>query len=241
VADHYQYLACIGPIALAAAAMELGLRRLAWEKPFLRPALCGALLLTLGALTWRQCGVYAGPETLWRATLARNPDSGLAHNNLGAILRQKGALDGAITQYQAALETMPDNESIHFNLARALYLKGRVADAIAQFQSALQLAPADVEVQNNLAWLLATARQTELRNGEKAVQLARQAGDLSGGKNPVILGTLAAALAEAGRFPEAVATAQRALLLAQAQTNTRLAAQLQMEINLYQAGRAYHQ
>ena len=240
VADHYQYLACIGPIALAAAGMKIGLGRVAWGKPFLQPALCVALLMTLGTLTWRQCGMYANVKTLWQATLARNPDSWLAHNNLGTALRQKGRVDEAITHYQEALQIMPDNESVHFNLARAFYQKGKVDQAIAQFQLALQIEPADMEAQNNLAWCLATCPQASLRNGDKAVQLARRANELAGGKNPVILGTLAAAFAEAGRFGDAVETAQRALHLAEAQSNTRLAGQLQFELKLYQAGSPFH-
>jgi tetratricopeptide (TPR) repeat protein len=240
VADHYQYLACIGPIALAAAGMKIGLGRVAWGKPFLQPALCAALLMTLGTLTWRQCGMYANNETLWQATLARNPDSWLAHNNLGTALRQKGRVDEAITHYQKALQIMPDNESVHFNLARAFYQKGKVDQAIAQFQLALQIEPADLEAQNNLAWCLATCPQASLRNGDKAVQLARRANELAGGKNPVILGTLAAAFAEAGRFGDAVETAQRALHLAEAQSNTKLAGQLQFELKLYQAGSPFH-
>ncbi len=240
VADHYQYLACIGPIALAAAGMTIGLARIAAGKPFLQPALCVALLMTLGALTWKQCGMYANVQTLWQATLARNPGSWLAHNNLGTILRQQGKVDEAINQYQEALRIKPDNESIHFNLARAFYQEGTLDLAIEQFQSALQIEPGDMEAQNNLAWLLATAPQASLRNGAKAVELARQANELAGGKNPVILGTLAAALAETGRYPEALETSRRALQLAGAQSNTALAGKLQFEMKLFQAGRPYH-
>jgi tetratricopeptide (TPR) repeat protein len=220
--------------------MEKGLGRAARGKPFLQLALCAALLMALGTLTWRQCGVYAGVETLWQATLARNPDSWLAHNNLGTVLRQKGRVDEAIFHYQEALQIMPGNESIHFNLAKAFYQKGKVDQAIAHFQLALRVDPADMEAQNNLAWCLATAPQASLRNGNKAVELARRANELAGGKNPVILGTLAAAFAEAGRFSEAVEVAQRALHLAAAQSDTRLAGQLQLEMQLYQSGSPYH-
>jgi tetratricopeptide (TPR) repeat protein len=241
VADHYQYLACIGPIALAAAAMEMGLGRVAWGKSFLQPALCVALLMTLGTLTWRQCGMYANVEMLWQATLARNPDSWLAHNNLGTILRQKGRVDEAISHYQQALQIRPDNESVHFNLAKALYQKGQVDQAIAQFQWALQIQPADMEAQNNLAWCLATAPQASLRNGDKAVQLARQANELAGGKNPVILGTLAAAFAEAGQFGDAVRNAQKAIELARAAGWQDLAGKLNGELRRYEAGLPLHQ
>jgi tetratricopeptide (TPR) repeat protein len=168
------------------------------------------------------------------------PDFAEAHYVLGNALRQKGRVDEAISHFQRALQIMPDNESVHVNLANAFLQKGGVDQAIVHFQNALQIEPADMEVQNNLAWLLATCAQSSLRNGDKAVQLARQANELAGGKNPVILGTLAAAFAEAGRFSEAVETAQRALRLAGAQSNTGLAGALQSEMKLYQAGKPFH-
>jgi tetratricopeptide (TPR) repeat protein len=79
-----------------------------------------------------------------------------------------------------------------------------------------------------------------LRNGGKAVELSRQASLLTGGENPIYLHTLAAAYAEAGRFPEAVETAQRALRLANAQSNAGLARALQLEMEFYQAGSPLH-
>jgi hypothetical protein len=88
--------------------------------------------------------------------------------------------------------------------------------------------------------LLATSRDASLRNGNQAVELAQRANQLTGGENPVILCTLAAACAEAGRFPEAVAIAQRALSLAGAQSNKALADDLQSEMKLYQSGIPFH-
>ena len=75
VADHYQYVASIGLIALAAGGLTVVLRSGETKRPYLRPVLCGAWLLTLGVLTWRQCGMYRDVETLWRTTIARNPIS----------------------------------------------------------------------------------------------------------------------------------------------------------------------
>jgi tetratricopeptide (TPR) repeat protein len=163
-----------------------------------------------------------------------------ACNNLGDALLQKGKLDEAITHLQKALQINPGYAKAHNNLGNALLQKGNVAEAIVHFQQALQIEPADPAAQNNLAWLLATSPQASLRNGSKAVELARQANALAGGENPIILHTLAAAYAEAGRFSEAVETAQRALQLAAAQSNTGLAGQLQFEMKLYQAGSPFH-
>ena len=115
-----------------------------------------------------------------------------------------------------------------------------MAQAIPQYQKALQLKPADPAIQNTLAWLLATAPEASLRDGGKAVELARQANLETGGENPLVLRTLAAACAEAGRFSEAVETAQHALRLAEAQSNTALAGALQSELKLYQAGSPFH-
>jgi tetratricopeptide (TPR) repeat protein len=176
----------------------------------------------------------------YQEALQIRPDYADAQFNLGNVLMQKGQADEAITHLQKALEINPNNARIHLNLGLCFYRLGRMDDALSQYQTALHIEPADPAAQNDLAWLLATCPQASLRNGDKAVQLARQANELSGGKNPVILGTLAAACAEAGRFSEAVETAQRALQLAGAQSNTRLAAQLQSELKLYQAGTPFH-
>jgi tetratricopeptide (TPR) repeat protein len=168
------------------------------------------------------------------------PGDAHARYNLGNALRLVDREDEAITQYQMALKIIPDDVSIHFNLASALWHKGRPEEALVQFQEALKLAPADPTAQGGLAWFLATCPQASLRNGKKAVELARRANELARGKNPVILATLAAALAETGRFSEAVETAQHALRMAGAQSNTALAGQIQSEMKLYQAGRPFH-
>ena len=89
---------------------------------------------------------------------------------------------------------------------------------------------------SNLAWVLATCPEASARNGARAVELAEQARRLSGDKDPVLLGTLAAAYAEAGRFADAVATAQRALELVCAQANTAQTETLRARLELYRSG-----
>ncbi len=188
----------------------------------------------------RQKGRVDEAIVQYQEALQFKPSHGEAHNNLGTALRQKGRVDEAIVQYQEALEIMPDNASAHINLANVLLQKGREGQAIAHFQSALHIEPVDMEVQNNLAWLLATCGQASLRNGDKAVQLARQANELAGGKNPVILGTLAAAFAEAGQFGDARRSAQKAIALAQAAGRPEMVRQFNDELQLYEAGRPFH-
>jgi hypothetical protein len=100
VADHFQYLACMGPLALAGAGIARGLDWLGNANRFAGPALGGLLLLTLGVLTWRQCGMYEDVETLWRTTIARNPGCWMAYNNLGLILAQTGRTVEAMEQFR---------------------------------------------------------------------------------------------------------------------------------------------
>jgi tetratricopeptide (TPR) repeat protein len=406
VADHFQYLAGIGPLALAAAGMERGLAWMTKEGRVPRAVFCAALLAALGALTWQQCGMYAGGETLWRATIARNPGCWMAHDNLGLFYLESGRVEEAIAQYRKTLEikpdctearnnlgfalfkqgeteqamaqyrlvlaSKPDDAAAHYNLGLAYFRKGEVEQAIAQYRKALESAPDSAEtlvtlgialakkgetdaaiaqyrkalasapenagalsnlgnalllqgdldgamacfkkaaalnpgqveawynlgngflqkgdldqaiasyrqamkinpryadtcanlgvayfqqgetrkameswqqalainpnqiyVQNNLAWLLATTPDASLRNGAKALALAAQANQLSGNSNSAVLHTLAAAYAEAGSYGLAAVTARRGLALALEQKNDTLAATLQKEIQLYDAG-----
>jgi tetratricopeptide (TPR) repeat protein len=145
-------------------------------------------------------------------------------------------VDEAIIQYQMALQINPALAEAHYNLGIALLLKGEAAEAISHYQKALQIEPANVQIQNNLAWLLATGADASLRNGNKAVELAKQANDLSGGSDPSILDTLAAALAETGRFSDATRTAQKAMELARAAGQQNLVKELDGELKRYQAG-----
>jgi protein O-mannosyl-transferase len=187
-----------------------------------------------------QIGKLDDAITHYQAALQIKPDYADAQFNLGNALLQKGRADEAVTHLQKALEINPDNAGIHQNLGLCFFYLGRMDEALSQDQEALQIEPANPRALNNLAWLQATCPVSSLRDGNKAVELARQANDLTGGESPVILGTLAAAFAEAGRFSEAVETAQRALHLAEAQSNPKMTGQLQLELKLYQARSPFH-
>jgi Flp pilus assembly protein TadD len=187
-------------------------------------------------ITLLQKGKVDEALTQYQEALKIEPDYTQAHENLGIALLQKRKLDEAITHFQRALQIYPDYEEAHYYLGKAFFQKGKVDEAISQYEEALQLAPSDPKVQSNLGLVLAVA---SLRKGSNAVELAQQANKLTGGENPVILHTLATALAKAGRFPEAAETAQHALRLAEAQSNTALAAQLQLELKFYQAGKPF--
>ncbi|MGA2245773.1 MAG: tetratricopeptide repeat protein [Verrucomicrobiota bacterium] len=153
VADHYQYLACLGLIALAAGlAATSGLRSPVahcWRLPA-----AAVLLCVLGCLTWRQCRAYRTGETLWRDTLAKNPQSWVAHTNLGRLLAQEGKFAEAEAHYVAALGPGSGEESVHYNYGNLLARTGRYNEAAAQYQETLQISPEKAAAHNNLGFAL---------------------------------------------------------------------------------------
>ena len=342
VADHYQYLACIGPIALASA----GIVNLSDKFAQYRAVIVSVALLVvagLGMLTWRQAATYTDIETLWRTTLARNPGCWMAHTNLGLVLLQQGKLDDGIAHYRSALQMQPDSWDAEYNLGTALVRKGQVeeaiqhceravamrptdpdaqvslgdallrkgriddaiehyqkammahsdhflaryglcqallekgeldgaiqvcrsalelwpldvdcqttlaialeekgnpAEAMQHYQKALEIAPSSIPTLTNLAWLLATSQDASVRNGPKAVELARQADRLTGGANTLVLRTLAAAYAENGEFANAIRTARSAMQLTRMQGEESLTTDLDQQIRLYQLHMPYRE
>ncbi len=177
----------------------------------------------------------------YRRSLEIKPDDAQAHYNLGNALLGKGEADEAIAEYRTALKIRPDYPAAHGNLGVALAASGQPAESIAHYRKALQIKPDSPQIQNNLAWVLATYPEASIRNGAEAVELAQRAVQHSGGRQPEILNTLAAAYAEMGRFPEALETARRALDGASVRDNTTLANTIKARIKLYQSGSRYYE
>ena len=172
----------------------------------------------------------------FQMALQIKPDYAEACYNLGLTFSHQGRRDEAIAHYQKALAIKPDFAQAHNNLGQAFLQEGQADEAMAHFQKALQIDPANPVAQNNLAWLLATSAEAALRNGNKAVELAQQANAQTGGTNPMILHTLAAAFAETGQFSNARESAQKAMALARSAGQQDLAAQLNDELKRYEAG-----
>src|SRR5882724_4288413 len=160
VADHYQYLACIAPIALFSA----GTARLAdvftRARPFILSA-AACLTAALWALTWRQSAMYGDIEALWRTTLTKNPNCWMAHNNLGIVLFQKGEIDEAVSHYRTTLNLQPDFWDADYNLGTALLKKGEVDEAIAYCTRAVTIAPNDPDAQVALGNSLAQKERVD--------------------------------------------------------------------------------
>jgi tetratricopeptide (TPR) repeat protein len=154
VADHYQYTASIGLIAVFAGTVATGSRK-GRAPPFLTGAFRALLLAVLGCLTWQQCGAYLNAEALWRDTLAKNPESWMAHYNLAIELQSRGAVDEAVEHYRLALLLNPRHAKAQNNLGLILASKGNLPEAIACYQAALQTSPDFASAHNNLAVALA--------------------------------------------------------------------------------------
>jgi tetratricopeptide (TPR) repeat protein len=266
------------------------------------------LVIALSVLTFERSRVFASDEALWRDTLAKNPNSWNAHNNLACILAEQQKFDEAVREFEASLKINPRNAKAHCNLGRAaimnkqileaerhfvtaleirpddpdahrLYAEllagtGRVpqavehmreavqaqpdvpmrlqlaqllvgsgakADAATEYRKVLESKPDNVEALNNLAGILATSGDEKLRNGQQAVELAERAVRLKESNQAQVLGTLAAAYAETGRFKDAVDTAQKAVAAANAAGDSRTAAIHGKLIQFYSAGRPYHE
>jgi spermidine synthase len=132
-------------------------------------------------------------------------------------------------------------EEAEGEVAAKLAGRGDFAGAVARYRRALELDPYLVEALNNLAWLLATCPEASVRNGTEAVELAEKACQITEYHRTIMVGTLGAAYAEAGRFPEAVATAQKACELASVFKEAALEAKNRELLQLYRAGQAYHE
>ncbi len=157
VADHYQYSAMVGPVALAAAGLTWGTRKLALADAdggrrvrWAAVALGAMLLVGLATLTWRQARMYRDVETLWQTTIERNPRSFMAYNNLGLLRLNRGEREQAVGLFERALEVEPNFALGHCNLGWALFQLDRLDEATTHFEKALALWPKFPSALNDL-------------------------------------------------------------------------------------------
>jgi len=139
----------------------------------------------------------------------------------------------------ALLQRAPEDSQAHYQLAMALTAQGKSKEALAHYRRGLKSFENIPAGLNNLAWILATYPDPQVRNGSEAVTLAEKACNLTEYKEPVLVGTLAAAYAEVGRFAEAITAAEKARALAEAAGAEGLAANNVTLIELYRAGKAF--
>lgn len=240
VADHYQYLAGIGPITLAAAVgCFLTKHRDKWTKAF-ATVLAASILVILGFLTWNQCRSYKNGQTLWQDTLRKNNRSFMAYNNLGSILHSQGDVNRAISYFNQSIKIYPDHAEAYYNLGCAFVSQGDFNRAISYFNQAIKVYPDYAKAYNNLAFTLAAHPDPAVREPNKAIYLANHAIQLQRHTDPATLDTLAVAYASAGQFEKAIATTEKALQMAVSYKKTKLADELRSRLDLYRKGQPYH-
>jgi tetratricopeptide (TPR) repeat protein len=251
MADRYTYLPLIGPVIGAVWQMSKWLRTPRFQLPLAMACAAGLAALTVRQLGYWQNSILlfshsiavtganpsaefclasgyksAGETNValnhYRISLALNPDDNQAREQIGLLLMAGGHWAEAEALFDETLLRDPGDYGAHINLGQILSQLGRQSEAIAQLEAALQNKPDGVDALNNLAWTLATCPDAKIRDGGRAVQLAEHACELTHDKKTVIVGTLAAAYAEAGRFDEAMATAQKACALAAESGETNL-------------------
>ena len=152
--EHRMYLS----LAAVAVLAVMGIRALVGRRTVV---VVVALVIGLGALTWRRNQDYRSALTLWSDTVAKRPDNARAHDGFGNALRRSGKVTEAIRQYEQALRIKPDYAEAHNNLGFALWQAGRVQEAMGHYEQALRIKPDFAEAHNNLGNVLAQSGKVQ--------------------------------------------------------------------------------
>jgi tetratricopeptide (TPR) repeat protein len=233
-ADRYTYLPQIGlylMIAWGIADLSANMR----YRMQITTAAAVVLILALAFTVRVQASYWRDSETLWNHTIAVTKDNYFAHASLADLLMRRGRVNEAIEHSEEALRIRPNDADAQNNLGLALLQTGDWNRAVAHLKKALDVDSGHMNAEINLAWVLATAPDASMRDGEKAIQLAEDVAHRAGHPNAIVLRTLAAAYAEVGRFNDAIATAQQAIEIAKATGNEGLIADLQRSIAAYES------
>ena len=165
--------------------------------------------------------------------MKRGAPSGLEQ---AAAHHRAGRLQEAIGQFASAVEQMPEDVPLRGEYAMLLVSTGADAEAIVQFREISRRRPDSISAMNQLTWLLATSPDLAVRDASEALRVATQAAEQTQYARPDVLDMLALALAEQGRFDEAVETLQRAIDLLNAGGPPQLLRQCEARKALYEAG-----
>ncbi|HYV30505.1 MAG TPA: tetratricopeptide repeat protein, partial [Candidatus Binatia bacterium] len=175
-----------------------------------------------------------------RQAIVLRPADAQLYLNLSSVLRRQRNAEEAARSLRAALRLSPDYAEAHNSLGWLLKDQGQLTEALAHFREAVRLRPGSPPPMIGLAWLLATHPDANARNVSESIRLGQQLVELSAYKNWMSLDTLAAGYAAAGRYPEAVRAAEKALELVQA-VSAQDAPAVAERLMLYQQGKPYRE
>ena len=168
-----------------------------------------------------------------------DPGNAGLHFELGNILAKSQAMSEAVEEFRRAVQCDPTHIRARTNLAVGLESLGHMAEAIEAYQEVLQRDPDCLPALHNLAAIRATHPDAQFRDAAEALRTSKRLCELTGNKNAECLDLLAAACAEAGQFEDAVTVCTKAIELAQAQQNRKLAAMLESRLALYTQQRPF--
>ena len=192
----------------------------------------GAVLLKMGK--------FDAAVASFKHALRLEPELGEARSNLKVAEEKKKELERVISTCMESLKQNPNQPDMHSTLGLIFHQKGDIEKTVYHWSMALQLRPDWAEVLNNLAWAKAAYKNASFYNPNEAIQLAQRASKLTDYEEPGILDTLSVAYAAAGRFPEAVETAEKALSLAKSSNQQQLAEEIEGHLELYKRGQSYY-
>jgi Flp pilus assembly protein TadD len=204
-ADHFQYLASIGLIALATAGITTLFGRLGAQQSTIGFVVCMAVLFVFGVLVWKQGNIYKDAETLYRDTISKNLNAWMAYNNLGAFLEEHGNLDEAMAHFAKAIRIKPDYALAHYNMAEVLARQEKFEEAMAYNLEALRIKPDYPKPYNSLGTIYARQGKIDqaMLHFYKALKLSPYYASVHN--------NLGALLARQGKLDEAIAQLSEAL------------------------------
>lgn len=183
---------------------------------------------------------FANAAREYRSALELNPSDSVALHHFAHLLRRVGRAEGAIRLYRQTIRIDPGRRNAWLSLGQVLVDEGRAAEAVEVLRDGAQRHPAALDLVDYLAQLLATYPDDNVRDGEEAVRWALHVSRARGSDHPASLLTLATAFAEAGRFDDAVSTAEHALALARQNGDEAMSFELKHRLALFRAGKPYY-
>lgn len=230
VGDHLQYLASMGPLVLIGALVATVSKKRATISLVAR----AGFVAGLGAMTYAQTGIYLTQETLWKDTVALNPNAWIARMNLGTLYLAKREFEKALREFEGAEKARPGDPLTAVNFAVTYLEMQRPTDAVAVLQEALPRMPHIAEGHNTMAVaLLRLGRSPEaIPHLETALRVKP---DFPGARSNLVQALTATgrSLLERGQPTDAAAYYEKALLLADDNLDVRSG----LGVALFQSGR----